>query len=263
MRRTVTPENITALPSAVRTAHGPRRPDRILVFRSQTEQKQRSTDRTWRRSSFVPTARLPCSAGAGAAYLRRAKPSGGKFSACPAQRMIQVVNSPALSEPLEPYFAGMETLLVSPIARWPNCLGRPTAGSNPDVPDRRARDRRHSGFRRCCRNSATEAGRARRGFVARGRQYRVPSDPGQSTPELLARRGARGRLRRGALKIQPTRRGERGASRRSNSRFRTKIESGSARILNHQLATEAAFREQAPHYQWLHMITHDFFAPPN
>jgi CHAT domain-containing protein len=46
-----------------------------------------------------------------------------------------------------------------------------------------------------------------------------------------------------------------------DERFRHRYVNGKSEMLDHQQATEAAFRERAPKYRWLHLSTHGFFAP--
>jgi tetratricopeptide (TPR) repeat protein/CHAT domain-containing protein len=166
-----------------------------------------------------------------------------------------------LWEPLEPCLADIDTVLISPdaeLAQLPwGALPGAKAGTFlieeraiavipvPQMLPELLRDELHTGPPASL-------------LLAGDIDYR--SDAGRA-PNLLAQQGAQGRLRDGRLH-QFGQLAAAGAELIAVDRqFRQQSQSGSTKILNHELATEESFREQAPHYQWLHVITHGFFAP--
>jgi CHAT domain-containing protein len=166
-----------------------------------------------------------------------------------------------LWEPLEPYLGGIETVLVSPdgvLAQLP-WSALPGAKAGTYLIEERAiavipvpqmlPELLHEKPRGGPPSSLLVAGDIDYG-----------SDPG-AAPVLLAQGDAQGRMRDGRLHQF----GQLAAANAEliavDQQFRQQSQSSSTKILNHRLATESAFREQGPHYQWLHVITHGFFAP--
>jgi CHAT domain-containing protein/Tfp pilus assembly protein PilF len=86
-------------------------------------------------------------------------------------------------------------------------------------------------------------------------------DPGVPQ-DLLAQRGAVGRQRDGHW-LQFTKLDNAQSELESiGNRYRKNVRAGNELELEGVDATETAFREKAPQYAWLHLITHGFFAPP-
>ena len=85
-------------------------------------------------------------------------------------------------------------------------------------------------------------------------------DPGQPQ-DLLVKRDAVGRLRDGRFtqfQKLPSAQGELVSIK---DWYENSDGAGTVKALRKELATEAAFREQASKHQWLHVITHGYFAP--
>lgn len=85
-------------------------------------------------------------------------------------------------------------------------------------------------------------------------------DPGQPS-DLLAKRDAAGRPGDGGLTQFAKLSAAQGELASIRDWYENADGTGTVKVLRKENATESAFREQASQHQWLHVITHGFFAP--
>ena len=166
-----------------------------------------------------------------------------------------------LWEPLQPHLDGIETVLISPDGVLAQLPWGALPGEKPGtylieeraiavipVPQLLPELLQQN------QNSGPPASLLLAGDIQYG------GNPGASQ-ELLAQREALGRVREGrllAFSELPAAQSELASIER---RYRKKGKAGEVLTIEGSDATEAAFREQAPQHQWLHVITHGYFAP--
>jgi len=163
--------------------------------------------------------------------------------------------------PLEPYLEGIETVVISPDGPLAMLSWGALPGSKPDsflIEDRAIAVIPAPQMLPSLLQSERRSDPPESLLLAGDIEY--GGDPGRPR-DLLASRGAIGRSRDGQLN-------EWGQLPQANAelasierRYRKQVATGESSTLESREATESAFREQAPKHQWLHVITHGFFAP--
>ena len=167
--------------------------------------------------------------------------------------------------PLEPHLQGVETILISPDGALAQLPWGALPGEKPGtylLEDRALAVIPVPQMLPSLLGKARRAGPPESLLLAGDIEY--GGDPGQPQ-DLLAKRDAVGRLRDGRLmqftKL-PAAQGEMASIKERYERaLRKSKQRGTVKPLWEDEATEAAFREQATKHQWLHVVTHGFFAP--
>ncbi|HWB00369.1 MAG TPA: tetratricopeptide repeat protein [Pirellulales bacterium] len=163
-------------------------------------------------------------------------------------------------EPFEPHLAGIDTVLISPdgvLAQLAWCALPGRAPGSYLIEDRATAMIAIPQLLPELLKSTSATVAPASLLVAGDIDY--GGDPGEPDDAIPVGRAAGAKLgQRAMLNMLPAAAAELDSIR--NSYLRADGH-GTIDVLNGRAATEAAFRRQAPHHGWLHLITHGYFAP--